>query len=97
MAWRVVEDNRQIVVGSGSRHDDGFIWRYFIEGRGQDGSVEIEAELDSVTSFPWQSGSGYRREPLRIETMSANDIAKDCLCIFKGNGVYEGARCPKLP
>ena len=28
--------------------------------------------------------------------MGANEMARECLCIFRGNGVYEGARCPKL-
>jgi hypothetical protein len=96
VAWRVVDDSRQMVTGSSSRHDDGFIWRYNIEPGGQEASISIEAELDTIKSYPWQSGSGYRREPLSIVTMSANEIARDCLCIFRGNGVYEGARCPKV-
>lgn len=95
VAWRVVDDSREMVTGSSSRHDDGFIWRYNIEPRGRDGSIEIEAELDGIKSHPWQSGSGYRREPIRIVTMSANEIVRDCLCIFRGNGVYEGERCRK--
>jgi hypothetical protein len=94
VSWRVVEDSRDMVVGNSSRHDDGFIWRYNIEPDGQESSIEIEAELDGIRSHPWQSGSGYRREPIRIVTMSTNEINRDCLCIFKGNGVYEGARCP---
>jgi hypothetical protein len=96
VTWRVADDSDQMVVGSSSRHDDGFVWRYNIEPRGRDGSIEIEAELDGISSYPWQSGSGYRREPLRIVSMSANEIARDCLCIFRGNGVYEGELCPKL-
>jgi hypothetical protein len=94
--WRVVSDDLELVTGSSSRHDDGFIWRYNIEPRGRNGVIEIEAELDGVRSHPWQSGSGYRRETLRIETMNTNEMNRDCLCIFRGNGVYEGARCPKV-
>ena len=97
VAWRVVDDSRNMITGSSSRHEDNFIWRFNIEPGGAADSIEIEAELDGIKSHPWQSGSGYRREPLRIVTMSASDIARDCLCIFRGNGVYEGARCPKVP
>jgi hypothetical protein len=96
VTWRVVDDSRQMVTGSSSRHEDGFIWRYTIDPDGQEGAIEIEAELDGLKSYPWQSGSGYRREPLRIVVMSANEIARDCLCIYRGNGIYEGGRCPKL-
>lgn len=97
VTWRVVDDSGGLVTGEGSRHDDGFIWRYLINPEGREDSIAIEAELDGVMSHPWQSGSGYRREPLRIVTMSANEIQRDCLCIFRGNGVYEGGRCPKVP
>jgi hypothetical protein len=96
VSWRVVDDSAGLITGSSSRHDDGFIWRYNIEPNGRNGTIEIEATLDGVTSYPWQSGSGYRREPLRIVTMSAQEITRECLCIFRGNGIYEGARCPKL-
>jgi len=96
VAWQVVDDSDHMVVSSSSRHDDGFIWRYNIEPRGRDGAIEIEAELDGIKSHPWQSGAGYRREPIRVVTMGANAIARDCLCIYRGNGVYEGPRCPKL-
>lgn len=94
--WRVVDDSRNMITGSSSRHEDNFIWRYNIEPGGAADAIEIEAELDGIRSHPWQSGSGYRREPLRIVTMSAAEIQRDCLCIFRGNGVYEGARCPKV-
>jgi hypothetical protein len=94
--WQVVEDPGQIVTGNSSRHERGMIWRYNIEPEGRETSFQIEAQLEGLKSYPWQSGSGYRREPLRVVTMSANEIARDCLCIYKGNGVYEGGRCPKL-
>ena len=96
VTWRLVADDDQMVTAQGSRHPEGFIYRYNIEPRGRTGSVSIEAQLDGVTSYPWQSGSGYRREPLRIVAMGAQEIARDCLCIFHGNGQYEGARCSKL-
>lgn len=96
VSWRIVSDDDAMVTGSSSRHEDNFIWRLNIEPNGRSGEVQLEATLDGVTSFPWQSGSGYRREPLRIVAMGANEIVRDCLCVFKGNGVYEGARCPKV-
>jgi hypothetical protein len=95
VAWRVVEDGDGMISDQSSRHEDGFIWRYNIDPRGRNGSIDIEAQLDGVLSHPWQSGSGYRREPLRIVAMSRNEMERDCNCIFRGNGVYEGARCPK--
>jgi len=97
VSWSVLSDDNAMVTGSSSRHDDNFIWRYNIEPRGTNGVIAIEAELDGIKSYPWQSGSGYRREPMRIETMNASELARDCLCIFKGNGIWEGARCPKVP
>lgn len=96
VSWTIVDDSDQMITSHGSRHEDGFIWRYNIEPRGRTGSISLEAELDGLTSYPWQSGSGYRREPLRIVAMGANEMARDCLCIFRGNGVWEGARCSKL-
>ena len=94
VTWRV-DDPEGIVVGSQSRHPDNFIWRLNIEPNGRSTSFGIDAQLDGLRSFPWQSGSGYRQEPLRAVTMSANEITRDCLCIYRGNGVYEGDRCPK--
>ncbi len=94
--WRITDDPGQIVTGSSSRHERDMIWRLNIEPRGRETSFEIEAELEGLKSYPWQSGSGYRREPLRVLTMSAAEIARDCLCISRGNGVWEGARCSKL-
>jgi hypothetical protein len=94
--WQVVDDPGGIITGSSSRHERGMIWRYNIEPNGRATAFEVEAELEGLKSYPWQSGSGYRREPLRVVTMSASEIARDCLCIYRGNGVYEGARCSKL-
>ena len=87
----------RIVVASSSRHERDMIWRYNIEPGGRETAVEIAATLEGKNSYPWQSGAGYRQEPFRVVTMSANEIARDCLCIYRGNGVYEGARCSKLP
>jgi hypothetical protein len=97
VSWRVVSDADGMITDQSSRHEDNFIWRFNIDPRGRNGSIDIEAQLDGVLSHPWQSGSGYRREPLRIVAMSRNELERDCNCIFRGNGVYEGARCPKLP
>jgi hypothetical protein len=94
--WQTVEDSAGIVVATSSRHERDMIWRYNIEPGGRETSFAIEAELEGLKSYPWQSGSGYRREPFRVVTMSASEIARDCLCIYRGNGVYEGAKCPKL-
>ena len=95
--WRVVDDPAQIIVATSSRHERDMIYRFNIEPGGRETSFQIEAELEGLKSYPWQSGSGYRREPFRVVTMSANEIARDCTCIYRGNGVYEGGqRCPKL-
>ena len=94
--WRVVQDPGNIIAANGSRHERDMIWRFNIEPGGRETSFQIEAELEGLKSYPWQSGSGYRREPFRVVTMSAQEIARDCLCIYRGNGVYEGSRCPKL-
>ncbi len=97
VAW-TIDDPRQLVVSTSSRHQDNFIYRLNVEPRGLSTSFEIEAELDGIKSFPWQSASGFRREPLRIVTMSANQMGRECTCIFRGNGVYEGGpTCPRAP
>ena len=96
VSWTTVSDDDQMITSEGSRHPDNFIWRYNIDPRGRTGTIAIQAHLDGLTSYPWQSGSGYRQEPLRIVAMGANEIARDCLCIYRGNGQYEGARCSKL-
>jgi hypothetical protein len=93
--WRVI-DEQGIVTATSSRHERDMIWRLNIDPDGRSTSFEIEAELEGPKSYPWQSGSGYAREPLRVVTMSPSDIARDCLCISRGNGVWEGARCPKI-
>ena len=98
VVWRK-SDPSGIVVAESSRHPEAFIYRYNITPRGRDATLTVEAELDGVRSFPWQSGSGYEQGPIRIITMSANQIARECTCIYEGNGVYRDARggdCPKI-
>lgn len=91
-----LDDPLRLVVASSSRHEDNLIFRYNVNSRGVAGTFTVQAQLDGIRSFPWQSGSGYRLEPLRVVLMSPNQITRDCTCIFRGNGVYEGAGCPKL-
>ena len=95
VTWHVA-DPEGLVSAASSRHPDNFIWRLNVEPRGRNASFAIDAQLDGLNSFPWQSASGYRQEPLRVLTMSAGEIARDCLCIYRGNGVYAGERCPKI-
>lgn len=90
-----VDDPRQLVVASSSRHPDAMIYRFNVEPRGVGTSFSISAELDGIKSHPWQSGSAYRLEPLRVVTMSPSQIARECTCIYRGNGIYEGAACPR--
>lgn len=93
-SW-AVEDPSGLVSSESSRHDHDFIWRLRIDPDGGTGTVTIQAELDGVESHPWQSGSGYRQEPLGIVVMSAAEIEEECQCVYLGNGIYEGDQCPK--
>jgi hypothetical protein len=93
--WNV-SDPSNLQSGSGSTRDDnGFIYRIRIASGGRKGTVGISAKLDGVDSHPWQSLSGYTIGTLDVVAMEASDIAKDCQCTYKGNGQYEGAKCPK--
>jgi hypothetical protein len=94
VGW-IVDDPNGIVASTSSRHPDNFIYRFNVEPGGRATAFDVSATLDGLKSFPWQSGSGYRQEPLKVVTMSAGDIVRDCLCIYRGNGVYEGSKCPK--
>ena len=74
----------------------GFNYRMRVNPRGARGTVYVQAEIDGIKSRT----TGSRRaatasQPLRIVSMSRNEIERDCLCIFRGNGIYEGDRCPK--
>ena len=93
--WRYEDADRFVDQAQAIPNTNGFNYRMRINSHGARGTVFVEAEIDGVLSYPWQSGSGYRREPLQIVTMSKNEIDRDCLCIFRGNGIYEGDRCPK--
>jgi hypothetical protein len=94
-SWRFEDPDRFVQSGQTIPNTNGFNYRIRMNPRGARGEVLVEAEIDGVLSSPWQSGSGYKREPLRIVSMSKNEIERDCLCIFRGNGIYEGDRCSK--
>jgi hypothetical protein len=93
--WHYEDADRFVDLAQPIPNTNGFNYRMRINSRGARGTVFVEAEIDGVLSYPWQSGTGYRREPLQIVAMSKNEIDRDCLCIFRGNGIYEGDRCPK--
>lgn len=93
--WRYEDADRFVDQAQPIPNTNGFNYRMRVNSHGARGTVFVEAEIDGVLSYPWQSGSGYRREPLQIITMSKNEIDRDCLCIFRGNGIYDGDRCPK--
>ena len=94
-SWRFQDPERFVQTGQVIPNTNSFNYRIRMNPRGARGEVAVEAEIDGVVSYPWQSGSGYAREPLRIVAMSKNEIERDCLCVFRGNGIYEGDRCPK--
>jgi hypothetical protein len=77
---------------AGTNH---FNFRLRSDPRGKRGTVYVQAQIDGIKSYEWQSGSGYQIQPLRVVSMSKNEIERDCLCVFRGNGIYEGDRCPK--
>ena len=74
----------------GSFGDHGFNYRLGVDPRGLETSFGVQAQLDGVKSKPWQSGPsvGYAEGPLRIVTLSAADIEKNCKCTYFGNGNY---------
>lgn len=77
---------------AGTNH---FNFRLRVNPRGKRGTIYVQAEIDGIQSYEWQSSSGYQKQPLRVVSMSKNEIERDCQCIFRGNGIYEGDRCPK--
>ena len=93
--WSIMEDPGDIVTGIATIDGEGFIGRVRVEPRGRETFFTLEARLDGIRSHPWQSGSGYRREPLKVMTMSAEDIPQACPCIYLGNGQYTGVGCRK--
>ena len=93
-SWHV-DDPDFLVDNSEWRDNYGFIFRVRVNPKGKKGSIFVQTRLDGHDSYPWQSGSYYEKGPLVIESMSASEISKECQCTFKGNGQYEGDRCPK--
>jgi hypothetical protein len=95
--WRIVDDPQRIVTsGAPLGGSSGFNYRVRVDPEGKSTSFSIEAEVDGVVSYPWQSGSGYRQEPFQVVTMSASDITKECTCEYLGNGLYTpDPKCPK--
>ena len=81
------------MASSGPIDDNGFIFRVRVEPRGEEATFGVEAQLDGVFSYPWQSGAQYPREPLRVITLAGDDIPGLCPCIYLGNGGYEGGSC----
>jgi hypothetical protein len=94
-SWDFEDPGRLVDSGAVIVNTHNFNYRMRINPRGARGEVLVEAQIDGVLSYPWQSGSGYRREPLKIVSLSKNEIDRDCLCVFRGNGIYEGDRCSK--
>jgi hypothetical protein len=90
-----LDDPSDMAGGESVRDQYGFIYRIRVAPGGARGTVGITANLDDIDSHPWQSNSGYPRGPLNIVAMSAAEIQRDCKCIFRGNGVYEGDGCTK--
>jgi hypothetical protein len=94
-SWDFEDPDRMVQSGAVIANTRGFNYRMRINPRGTRGTVYVQAEIDGIKSHDWQSGSGYSVQPLRIVSMSRNEIERDCLCIFRGNGIYEGDRCSK--
>lgn len=94
-SYRVRGDTQRMVTGSGPIDDNGFVFRVRVEPREHEASFGVEAELDGVFSHPWTSGGGYPREPLRVITLSGDELPWVCPCIYLGNGAYEGGSCER--
>ena len=88
--WQVVDDRDRISLGGGSFGDHGFNFRVGVNARGLETSFGVQAQIDGVKSKPWQSGPsvGYPEGPLKIVTLSAADIERNCKCTYFGNGNY---------
>ena len=56
--WQVVDDPGQMITGSSSRHDDGFIWRYNIEPDGRDGVHRDRGRAGRAQVLPVAVGLG---------------------------------------
>jgi hypothetical protein len=88
--WQIVDDPDHIVLGQGSFGDHGFNYRVGVDARGVETSFGVQARIDGVSSKPWQSGPsvGYPEGPLKVVTLSAADIERNCKCTYFGNGNY---------
>lgn len=88
--WKIADDKDGIVLGHGALDEHSFVYRVGVGPRGLETSFGVQAELDGVKSRAWQSGPlvGYPEGPLKIVTLSAADIEKNCKCTYFGNGNY---------
>src|SRR5262245_24399389 len=93
--WFVEDPDKVVDSAAPIPNTSNFNFRLRIDTHGARATVGVSAVLDGMKSFPWQSGSGYTQGPLQIVAMSANEINRDCLCTYRGNGIYEGDRCTK--
>jgi hypothetical protein len=93
--WKVSDPDKVVDQAAPVPNTNNFNFRLRMNTRGARSTVEVQAVIDGIDSFPWQSGSGYTKGPLRIVAMSANEISRDCRCVFRGNGIYEGDGCTK--
>jgi hypothetical protein len=94
-SWDFEDPDRMVQSGAVIANTRSFNYRMRINPRGARGTVYVQAAIDGIKSHDWQSGSGYSIQPLRVVSMSRNEIERDCLCIYRGNGIYEGDRCSK--
>jgi len=91
--YRIRQDLVRMVADFGAIDANGFILRVRVEPRGEESSFGVEARLDGVFNYPWESGGRYRQEPLRVITLPGEDIPALCPCMYFGNGRYEGGSC----
>jgi hypothetical protein len=94
-SWKFDDPDSIAQEGQSLAGTNHFNFRLRSDPRGKRGTIYVQAEIDGIPSYQWQSGSGYSIGPLRVVSMSKNEIERDCQCIFRGNGIYEGDRCPK--
>lgn len=94
-AWDFEDPDRMVQSAAVIANTRNFNYRMRINPRGARGTVLVQAEIDGIKSHDWQSGSGYNIQPFRVVSMSKNEIERDCQCIYRGNGIYEGDRCNK--
>lgn len=94
-SWSFEDPDHIAQEGQALAGTNNFNFRLRVNPRGARGTIYVQAEVDGIKSHQWQSGSGYDIAPLRLVSMSKNEIERDCQCVFRGNGIYEGDRCPK--